>query len=136
MSAASDAKIPANPHAQQNQTTQLRPQSSHQRKGRIYQVRGLVRDLALTRKVVEERDLDGAADDGIYPEPPACAEDRAGHARPDDPPQQHQVLHGRDLSVLTNSSQQAIFLLTSHFADFFSMWDDAARRVGPTYTGL
>jgi hypothetical protein len=112
MSAASDAKIPANPHVQPHHTNEVRPQSSHQGKGRVHQVRRLVEDFTLTRKVVEERDLDGAADDGVHPEPPARAEDRAGHARPHDPPQQPQVLHGRDL---TNSSHQAIALLLHLF---------------------
>jgi hypothetical protein len=51
---------------------------------------------------VEEGDLDGAADDGVDPEPPPGAEDRTGDSRPDDPPKQRKILHGGDLST-TNS---------------------------------
>lgn len=60
---------------------------------------------------MEEGDRDAAADDGVHPEPPTSPEDGPGHAWPDDPPQQRKVLHGRDLSLLTNSSHQAISLL-------------------------
>lgn len=48
-----------------------------------------------TRKVVEERDGDGAADDGVHPEPPAGAEDGSGEAGAEDGPQ-FTYVHGSD----------------------------------------
>lgn len=46
-----------------------------------------------TRQVVEEGDLNGAADDGVNPEPPAGAEHRAGDAWSQDLPHQQEVVH-------------------------------------------
>ncbi|THU70299.1 hypothetical protein C4D60_Mb08t23540 [Musa balbisiana] len=40
---------------------------------------------------MEERDLDSAADDGVNPEPPPCAEHGAGYPRPHDLPHQSQL---------------------------------------------
>ncbi|RRT64991.1 hypothetical protein B296_00039458 [Ensete ventricosum] len=42
---------------------------------------------------MEERDLDGAADDGVNPEPPPSAEHGTGYPRPHDLPHQPQVVH-------------------------------------------
>lgn len=44
-----------------------------------------------TRQVVNEGNRDGAADDGVDPEPPACGKYSAGDAWPEDCPQFGQI---------------------------------------------
>lgn len=44
---------------------------------------------------MEEGDLDGAADDGVDPEPPAGTEDGAGDAGTEDRPHLRQLHHRR-----------------------------------------
>jgi hypothetical protein len=125
MSAASDAKIPAERPQPTNHTHQLQSQIRvpHIQRGAA-SPRPNLRAPALTWEVVEEGDRDGAADDGVHPEPPSSPEDGPGHAWPDDPPQQRKVLHGRDLSSPTPPTKQSPCLLLSPFfcRIIFSKW--------------
>jgi len=106
MSAASEAKIPAKPARPTKSHRSIGPQNSHEKKKDGGYSPNL-RAPALTWKVVEEGDLDGAANDRVHPEPPSSPEDGAGHARTDDPPKQSKVLHGRDLSSPTPPTKQS-----------------------------
>lgn len=49
---------------------------------------------------MEERHLDGAADDGVDPEPPTCPEDGAGDAGAEDRPELPVVHSPRGLIIL------------------------------------
>ena len=111
---APDESHPSTPISNISQTKREGPASS----------RPNLRAPALTWKVVEEGDRDGAADDGVHPEPPSSPEDGPGHAWPDDPPQQRKVLHGRDLSSPTPPTKQSPCLLLSPFfcRIIFSKW--------------
>lgn len=48
---------------------------------------------------MEEGDLDGAADDGVDPKPPAGAEHGPGNTGAHDLPHQRQVVHGAARSL-------------------------------------
>ena len=105
---APDESHPSTPISNISQTKREGPASS----------RPNLRAPALTWKVVEEGDRDGAADDGVHPEPPSSPEDGPGHAWPDDPPQQRKVLHGRDLSSPNHQLLPPSNLLACSFPRF------------------
>jgi hypothetical protein len=61
-----------------------------------------------TREVVDERDLDGAADDGVHPEPPTGAEYDSRDAWPEDCPQLRQI-HLLKFSIHWNKRYESDF---------------------------
>lgn len=79
---------------------------------------------------MEEGDLDGAADDGVHPEPPAGAEHGTGDARAHDLPHQRAVVvHNLTvicavgisiggLELMISSSESVLGLLIPLFAAF------------------
>lgn len=106
ISAAKEAKIPfkrriENPsiaalyHATRAQR-RAKPQPSKSNPRTSYthtRTHGEIEASARTGEVVHEGDRDGAAHDGVDPEPPPGAEHGAGDARPEDRPQFGQI-HG------------------------------------------
>lgn len=104
MSAASEAKIPAKCPCPTEAHPSIEPQSSQAKNGGYSPN---LRAPGLTWKVVEEGDLDRAANDRVHPEPPSGPEDGTGHARADDAPKQSKVLHVRDLSSPTPPTKQS-----------------------------
>lgn len=70
MSAAREAKIPGNQESIRTLTS------------RIEMNKDVEEEEGFTGEVMEERDLDGAADDGVDPKPPSSAEHSTGESRP------------------------------------------------------